>query len=720
MDEQESSNEYFANLKPDLLGNEIIRRVRKFKRFGEASGWFSQITASYLAYHGASAAEGRGGFLFDKRLRRGGLSGQLTLITVNQMRPILQHVLSSATRTRITFDALANNSDTQSMAEAELANSILDYQFRERGMQRAIHDCAEYSLAMSEGWVMDLWDVDEGEMVREQALRDASAPPDFTLVDEATGEEMPNAYMKTRAKGDIRYSVHPPVAVCRDIQRRDTEHDWLAVECVVNKYDLAATFPEYKDEILATSLQVNAFTNEITNRLLALSYVDTVESDSLTYLYRFFNRRQPACPDGRYAAVLSTGKVLMASPLPCRKLPVHPMIPSRVLETPIGYSQAFDMLPMQELYNAVWSTIVSRVQSFGLQNVLVPKGSDLRPSWMSGGLRFLQYKPTAAGEPKVLDLMQLSGELVSLPSIIERLFEMVSGVNSVVRGQPQDSLKSGAALALVQSTFLEFNNAFVASLVSLCSALGTSTIEWMQDQADEERVVSIVGKGKRPYVKYFTGANLKGISRINIDLGNQLRNTAAGRFQLAEMGVQAGLVKTPEMLTQALTSGTIEPAFQKTQSETFYIEQENEMLREGQVPLVSETDNHLMHLTENSTPLDSDDARRNPAVASAVMQHLNSHIETWRASDPALLASIGIPPAPPPNDPRIVALMAQIGMEKQQIQAGATGAPANGNPTGPGGAPGFESVLDRNSGQAQMPNLPNMPQAPGGSPEPIV
>ena len=162
----------------------------------------------------------------------------------------------------------------------------------------------------------------------------------------------------------------------------------------------------------------------------------------------------------------------------------------------------------------LYSTAVTNQSTFGVQNILVPKGHDLSTAQMSGGLNVMEYDPKV-GEVKALNLTQTPAEIFNFMQMLEKLAETISGVNSVARGNPEASLKSGAALALVQSQAIQFSMGLQQSYAQLVEDLGTGTISILKTYAQVPRVAAIAGKANRPMMKSFVGADLDQINRLS-------------------------------------------------------------------------------------------------------------------------------------------------------------------------------------------------------------
>jgi hypothetical protein len=274
---------------------------------------------------------------------------------------------------------------------------------------------------------------------------------------------------------------------------------------------------------------------------------------------------------------------------------------------------------------------------------------------------------------------------------------MLSGVNSVARGQPEASLKSGAALALVASQAVQFSNGTQDAFATLLEDSATGLLQLLTERVQEPRIVAITGEHNRSYVKSFIGNDLKGIKRVVVDLGNPVSRTMAGRLQLAENLLQSGLMKRPEQYLEVVSTGRLEPLVEDQESEHLLIRAENEAMRNGEQVAVIAVDEHLQHIKSHRAILADPDARREPQLVQLVLGHIQQHIEALRTTDPALLNSLGQNP-----------------MGARPPESG-----ANGQPAPQGGPP------PQNPNQVQAPQgtppdvaaqMPSMPKPPPGTP----
>lgn len=641
---------YWASVPAKEIADNILDKVEKYYDYLTTSGRLDLMKRSWSYYYRPRLNGGR--------LNAAGQQGELTSLSVNHYRNLLLHLETMTVQQRAAFEPRATNSDVKSQSQVILAAGLLDYYMREKKLERNIKQAVKDGLVFGEAFVRAEWDATSGEKY---------------------GQTETGA---TVYQGDMRYTNYTPLDVIRDFTKQSAgQDDWHILRDFQNKYTLAAKFPDLAEEILNDSSDMLKMIASTTLSSIALE-----DSDNIA-VYTLIHKPTPAQPEGRFTTCLDNGTVMQDGPIPYKETHVYRIAPDEETGTIFGYTVGYDLLPVQESIDVLYSTVISNQSTFGVQNILVPKGHDLSTAQLSGGLNVLEYDPKV-GEPKALNLTSTPPEIFSFINQLERLAETLSGVNSVARGNPEASLKSGAALALVQSMAIQFSMGLQQSYAQLVEDLGTGTINILKDFAAVPRVAAIAGKSNRPLMKEFRGEDLSAINRVTVDMGNPMTRTTAGKVNLADAYLEKGFIDNPDQYLQVVTTGRLEPIIEGKQAQLLLMKGENEKLAEGIAQRVLATDNHAKHILEHSTVLSNPEIRQDPnsPIVAVTLAHIQEHIAMMK--DPmiqqlsAILHQEPLPPGPAPQD-------------------GGVGQMLNGAPP----------VVQ----QAQGVNLPNMPAPPAGT-----
>lgn len=650
---------YFAAKDADKTADVLLSKAEMWFNNLYLNGYLYKIKEMWMAYHGSyynSASDGH-------KILFGGEQGELVQIVVNHLRNIAQHILVMVTSTRPVMRARATNTDYKSLVQTRLANELLDYYMREKRLEKYLKTAVEYAIVMAAGYIKMDWNATSGEVY------------DYN---EETGVPI--------YEGDVEFVNLSPFDVVFDTTKEGQDHDWVLCRTFKNKYDLAAKYPELEEKIVDLPSKTDIYKYRFD--------IMTNEKTDDVPVYEFYHRRTEAMPDGRYLLFLNRELILMDTAMPYRALPIYRISPADILGTPYGYTPLFDLLPIQDAINSLYSTILTNQNAFGVQNIYVPRGADVTFSALSGGLNIVEGNGNL--KPESMNLTQTPPEIFKFLEMLERAQETVSGVSSVARGNPEASLKSGTALAFVQSMTLQFISGLQQSYVHLIEDLGTGLINMLKDFASVPRIAMIAGKSQRAYLeKSFTGDDLSQVNRVIVEVGNPLSNTTAGKVQLAQDLIQYGIIKTPEQFFTVLNTGNVEVMNEYQQNELLLIRSENEKLAEGIEVIALAVDQHIMHIKEHKGVLADPDLRQDPDLVGLVTMHINEHIQLLRETDPGLLSIIGEQPLGPEG-----------GSPPSMDQAALTAPP--GQPVAEPGA------MPLGVAQPNMPTLPQPPPIPTG------
>lgn len=637
-------SQYFALLPTKEIGSALIEKKDQYYRYLMETGRSELLRKVY--FHLNKSAFKRGS------LSRYGVQGEYVGMNANHLRNLADHRLSLTVNQRPYYEPKAANTDYRSQAQVTLARGLLEYYNRVMKMERHVTKAVENAIAYAEGFVYQGWS--------------------------PTGGEQYGTHPQTGApiyEGDVELDSLSTFDVIRDPGRRTNDKPrWLMIRRLKNKHDLAAKYPELAERLRA--LSVPPHTQYIT-RFIADEEIyceDEIET------WTFFHARTEALPNGRIVEFADGDAVLHDGPLPYKNIPVYRIAAREMDDRLYGYTNTFDCLNLQTAVDKLYSTVLTNQAAFGVQNIALPKGSGVSITKLSGGINVVEYDPKA-GAPAPLQLTSTPAEVFDFIKQIETLMETLMGVNSVSRGNPESSLKSGSALALVQSMAIQFAQTLQQNYNLLLEDVGTGLVQLLQEYAAVPRVAMIAGKSNRSYMREFKSDDLDSITRVLVDMGNPLSQTVAGRINLADMMLQSGQITSPQNYLEVLTSGRFEPLVEGQQAELLLIRDENEKLQEGNEPMAIRLDDHMLHIQEHKAVLATVTGREDPLVVQATLNHIAQH------------EMLAMPPMP----------LTPEGMPVEQIDNGAA----------PTGAAEQLDVTNPTMQEAQSVNMPSMPTVAG-------
>lgn len=707
-------SDYFANLTGAAIGPALRKAVERSQRHTISTGLWAVWVRAHNAYFGA-AKDGHN----SRSLEKKGPKGELTSFVVNHYRNLLTHYQILAAGQSPNMEPQAATGESRAETEVRAARGVLDHYMRE-GLEDVTIAAVEYGCVLGAGWSRLQWNTKRGEPTLPPIEPDAES--------EEEGEP-------AQLSGALEYDAFKPNDVFFEPGLRSArKFPWVIVRPRVMRYDLAADFPESEKDILAYKPSQIDLDLDLDNMAQVLGSSRVVDDDGTLFVYEFWHAKTPACPEGRVVYFLGNGKVIFEDVLPYRKMPVQRVAPADFLNSAHGYAPGWDLLGLQDYVNLTASIRATNQRAHGVGIIMSPRGADVEASQMGKGLSFLKYNGTA-GKPELANFTGTPGEVVSGQKMAVEDMETISGVNSVVRGNPEASLKSGTSLALVQAQAVQMTAPVQKNIARYMSRTGEDALCIFQEYATTPVQIEIMGEGGS-MVNEYSGQDIALVRRVKVSPGNPLTATPAGKMQLIEIMLKVpGAVTDVGQIWRVLETGRLDPLSQRPSRMRSNVHKENEMLARARfvtgpdgnpalqprlgpnglpvqrqsdgaqmmeeqldteaLPIAMGTDDWRVHIPEHLSQLDSPEARRNPAVRRAVLWHIQDHARKTQELQmmmPALLEMAGIPP--------LASLMPPA-------------PPTPGDKPGKGdGAPQGQDVdlsTKPPPGAAGMPNMPSLP-----------
>lgn len=631
------SKTYFANLEITELLPVLISKVEDFNSHAERSGRRLKWEKAHKYYFGEHMGESGGRAT---NVESVGTNGELKAFGVNHFRNLIKHVIAIATAQKPSYDPRAKNTDLESQQQARLANNIIDAYVTEKRLGRHQLLSAERSVVYGTGFLYMPWNPSLGK------------PYTSTMVEGPNGEPVERILYE----GDVEPSAKSPFDVIYDHRLREwTQNRWVIVREYENKWDLAARHPELAEEILAFEPDDNLDMRSMT---LGLNkYLEDKQERDLIPIFHFYHLRTEAAPNGRYVKFINNKLSLFDGAIPYRKrLPVFRMSPGEIFDQADGYTDAQDILVLQQVLNTLHSTAFTNQQALGVQVIWMPDTCQVSPTQMGKGLALLKGGPPGS-EPKAINLVATAPEIYKSADAIKSSMTEIMGLNKVVTGDPEHNLKSGIALARLQAMAIQYSSNFQKAWADLLEDTGTFLLELLQDFATTERMVAIAGKHNKGAMASFTGKDLSEIERVSVDLGNPMQNTASGRIEMAETLLSKGAIDAKQYVQVAAT-GNLETATEAQTSQEELIRKENECLMDGKPVQAVIGDLHLMHSKEHMVVINDPLLREMQArgdqkaiaVVQATLNHIMEHKQLYETQEPffGMISGEPPPPMPPP------------------------------------------------------------------------
>jgi hypothetical protein len=631
--------QYFASLPTNDLVPKLIGKVKSFNTYIERGGLRKKWERSEDLYYGRHHGEGGAGHA---SIVEAGDNGELQTFSVNHYRNLIKHILALTTSEKPSFDPKAKNTDLESLQQTRLAGNILDSYMADKRLGRHFTSAAERALIYGKGFLYLTWNPSLG--------RPYSTQPAVNQDGSQVLDEKGQPKEKIIYEGEPEACAKSPIDVIYDPNLRDwSKNKWVIVREWENRWDLLARHPQFESEILSSDAdeELDKFSDRTVDD-------NNDEDPDLIPVYHFYHAKSDAVLSGRYTKFLNSGTALFDGAIPYKKLPVFRITPGEQFDSAEGYSDAFDIMALQEVVNVLYSIPFSNQQALGIQFIHLPDGCTLAETSFKG-LAVLKGGPPGT-EPKALQLTSTASEVFTNTEKVENVMQKLIGINSTVRGDPESNLKSNVALGRMQAMAMQYMSGYQKSYAELNEDGGTFLIcDLIQPFAKTERLIAMAGKANRNAMASFTGDDLNQIDRVEVDLGNPLTKTAAGRIEFAENLLAKGAIDIKQYI-QIAETGSIETVFESEESEPELIRKENESLMEGKPVQAVVGDRHLAHSKEHKVVMNDPMLRslaaqgdqKAIAIIQAVTAHIQQHEELHATQTPFFTMLSGEPPPPPP------------------------------------------------------------------------
>jgi hypothetical protein len=362
-------------------------------------------------------------------------------ITINKMRPLIDGVVGKLTQVGPDARAVPLSQNQRDLLASEEANHICGHYNRKFSRETQLKERVRWACVCGTSYLKIYWNA-RGEQVMPYFSPDTG---------EITGYE--NIQI-----GDVTEEILPAFDIFLDpTAKRDADVRWLIhaatkpLSWFVDNYGdegklvspdaLMGNNASYVDAYLeGGNGSGNGWTPPSTARL--------AQSDSrkrAAVVYEYWEKPSQQFPSGRY--IVSTNTVLLhAGPWLYKKKDEFPFIPLRWQPrsgTPYGHSLGFDLCPLQQTYNRVYSrmleqfeqqrdyVMVQRLSSVGA-DAFNHTGDDYLDETRT--YKKIYYNPGSA-PPVISRAPGIGGDLFPLLQYLEKDMMDIAGLHDVSQGQ---------------------------------------------------------------------------------------------------------------------------------------------------------------------------------------------------------------------------------------------------------------------------------------------
>lgn len=711
-----------AETEPRRFISRALERVAWHHAELRASGVWDGMLVALNAYYGRGVA----GDSKTRRLQSRGASAELTTLSVNRFRPVVQNVHSIVCGMRPSMKPVATNQSADSAAQTRFATGLTEFYDTKLRAHNLEEDAMRLALLTRSASYIQSWVPSAGKEI-------AYEPDEDRLIYEGDLEEFVCPTWR------ISYEKNPSGPRWAIFRKRENRHD-LAARARSEMHKLKLSGEQALDGSASSSARDYIETTANLDRALAFLMGDDIRTEDEVWVWEVRHLPTPALPLGRLVRFVEPDIVLFdtavsgepkatedgeepkgtATKYPYEELHCYEVTPERNPASGSGHTFAFDLGALQEFHDLGTASIATTLNLLSLPTLWQPGGGAPQRHDLDVGIQILET-PT---KPELVDFPAVKGEVLEAVEWASSTMNSLAALNDTVMGNPQKGMPASAQ-ALQRAQAVAFHGPTQGSWIRLISEVVNGRLRILKRFARSERVAEISGGGDTWELRSWSRADLADVPRFLVEPVNPMSATFEGRQAIAEqMGIQG------DALFDFITTGSLRKVTEQRTLQLELVERNKAMLMKGiglppvdmdaslekGEPVFTEGDEESMRVLRSDphhlaipaylSALNSPQARQDAKMTATVLDVVSESLRLWAQLSKDECVAFGIPPLPS-------TLEAAVGVpgfgstpaqpEAQQVSA----KPESASPRGP------PSELPKPA--SKLPKPPGNPQTGGES-----
>lgn len=540
--------------------------------------------------------------------------------TVNRLGASVRRLLAKALKRPIIFEVPPTAADDATIQGARIAESVLSDLSREQNWEAFREQTTLACLQGGTGLVCLDWDPEAGVELE----RDAE---DRVL---GTGEIVLTPLSITEA-------VTEPGT--RDIE---TAQWWIkALALPAEEVKVAYNLAEAPAADASTAL------SPVQQKLLQTDR--SSKPIDLVLVLTYYERPSPKNKKGQCAVVV--GNEIVDGPYPWPfpfedRLNVACARETKVLHRWTGDTVISAGVPVQTLYNQIWSCLAEHTKLAANLRVLWPMGSgDAVDSLSDLPGEIVEYMPVGGIKPEWWNPGQLPAWLIQQPEMLAKEMDDLLGLPDVVRGEAPRNIESGSGLSILSEAAETPIAKLAVEVANAYARIGSLVLETYEAKVTEERTARVDYPHQVSQTVTWTGQDLCGQTRVIVPDNAVLPISAAEVWTKGVNLWDRGFFRRPDgtmdyrAFAQFISSSGEDNFVEATDPDVGKAQRENYQMANGEPMLPAAFDDHGKHIEiHNAYRKSASYERLDEATRGMIDQHVQAH-ETLGAEDAAQAAN---------------------------------------------------------------------------------
>lgn len=517
------------------------------------------------------------------------------------------------TRLKPAVEVLPANDEYNDRGAAKVAGSVIKHLWDLNNVDYLMQQMHRHSKIFGESFAFTLWDKSLGDFHPAWQTAVENEIPEIELNGEIV-EIDPNKPIMT---GDVCYEHEVPWRVLLQRKNNFKDCDYVFRISIEPTEDLKKDHPKHEKKI-KTQEELRVFDIEdLTHKY--------VEGHCL--VFHFWHRHTKYLPKGKY--IKFTNEVILEQsdlPFTHGKLPIVRLTDQDVPDVLNGVSRYETVGPIQKMYDNISTLIAKNIYLTAHAKWMMPRGA-CKLEQLGNDNTIVQYQGPVA--PQLAQVAPNPSEVYAFREKLKEDMQTIYGSHGISRGEVPKGITAASALQFLNELENERSSSDIAKHSFMVKDLAKMTLAVAGDYYDAEdgRLVRIVGQGNKFFIKSFDVANLNKNYDIRIDNSTGLPESKAAKIQrLMDIMQRNPQLFSPERWEELLDLGNIDRAVTMATEALRSADSENEDLMAGNpVMPPEEWEDHVAHWESHVKAMQSRSYKEE--ASNEVVAAFNAHLK---------------------------------------------------------------------------------------------
>lgn len=497
---EEESGELLKWLKSckDILIEEGQERTEQQRRFLHA--YMGQDTSNRANFRGVEG---------ERRRKR-----RIKKFRIPIIADIIDTKVSQMMRLKADIEVLPSHDEYSDRGAAKVAKAMVKYLFEQQELDAKMRTMHLHRQLFGESFLFITYDENIGDL-----------DPNYVKARDAGIKEVNGVPLKPVKMGDVKYEVELPWRVLTQLKDKFEDCEYYIRYHVKATDDLVSQYPDKEEELTKASSNVEGLT-VFNIELGAPEYVE-----NHTVVYELVHRKTESVPNG--SRILFTDDCILERTEYPYSMDGFNFVRITDLDLPgdpRGVSNLERTLPIQRLYDDLTTLIGKNIYMTAHAKIAAPQGS-IKIDSLGNDNTILQYQGPIA--PQMMQVQPNSPEVYSFRENLKNELQLLMGSHGISRGEIPKGITASSALQFLNELESERSSTDIAKHAESIKKIARITMSVAADyyDIDEERMVRIVGKDKKPYLKHFDAAVFSRPYDIRFESSSGFPETRAAKNQ---------------------------------------------------------------------------------------------------------------------------------------------------------------------------------------------